>query len=307
MLTRLSGDNTWIPCESVETENDMDFFQNPWQKVANNHLDIVMEDALSAAGVSTPENGAQRIITQGPQSTNSVTNGSDADAQADKDVTMNSVPNCMPSVNGSSGIDSAHAKVHINAEETLDGVLEAFIAKGKEPEAVTGMGPHVQEDTEMAGADDAEEPVIPPRMRTRAQANAASGTASRTRSATPASDYESQIDPFFLAPPKSHPDRDLGLPPNEAEETRKLLQLYIQKQEEVCRGAKRIHEGLLKADQNRRAVLEWAKSEGHLENEDGEDWYDKEYWGLEEDLKKGENEEDEDPVAQAKKTRTRRQ
>jgi hypothetical protein len=101
------------------------------------------------------------------------------------------------------------------------------------------------------------------------------------------------------------------LPKHEAEETRRLLQLYIQKQEEVCRGAQRVYDGLLKADRYRHMVMKWAKAEGHVghnrDMSDGEDWYDKEEWGLEEDLKKGQDEEEEDATTTAKKTRTRRQ
>jgi hypothetical protein len=58
-------------------------------------------------------------------------------------------------------------------------------------------------------------------------------------------------------------------------------------------------------------VMKWAKAEGHVgpnrDMSDGEDWYDKEEWGLEEDLKKGQDEEEEDAATTAKKTRTRRQ
>jgi hypothetical protein len=149
-------------------------------------------------------------------------------------------------------------------------------------------------------------------MRTRAQAQAASDNAtSRTRSATPDSNMELFIHPYFLVPQKCHPDRDLGLPQHEAEETRRLLQLYVQKQEEICRGAQRVYDGLLKADRYRHLVMKWAKAEAHVginrDMSDGEDWYDKEEWGLDEDLKKGQDEEEEDAATTAKKTRTRRQ
>jgi hypothetical protein len=57
--------------------------------------------------------------------------------------------------------------------------------------------------------------------------------------------------------------------------------------------------------------MKWAKAEGHVglnrDMSDGEDWYDKEEWGLEEDLKKGQDEEEEDAATTAKKTRARRQ
>jgi hypothetical protein len=159
---------------------------------------------------------------------------------------------------------------------------------------------------------DGEDPA-PRRMRTRAQAQAASDNtvASRTRSITPDSSNDTKVDPYFLAPLSAHADRNVGLPQHEAEETRRLLQLYIQKQEEVCRGAQRVYEGLLKADRYRKLVMKWAKAEGHVglnrDMSDGEDWYDKEEWGLEEDLKKGQDEEEEDAATTAKKTRTRRQ
>lgn len=120
---------------------------------------------------------------------------------------------------------------------------------------------------------------------------------------------ESFIHPMFLAPKSAHPDRDLGLPDPEAEDVRRLLQLYIQKQEEVCRGAKRLYEGLLRADRLRKTVLAWSKAEAHCgpnrDMSDGEDWYDKEEWGLTEDLKKGQDEEEEDTTQTQKKTRNR--
>jgi hypothetical protein len=138
---------------------------------------------------------------------------------------------------------------------------------------------------------------------------------SRPRSATsnPADDPFSElfIHPFFLAPGSALPDRNLGLPEQEAEDVRRLVQLYVQKQEEVCRGTTRLYEGLLKADRLRKTVLKWSKAEAHVgalrDMSDGEDWYDKEEWGLTEDLKKGQDEEEEDTAAQTqKKTRNRR-
>ena len=154
-----------------------------------------------------------------------------------------------------------------------------------------------------------EEVPEPRRMRTRAQAQAASDntTISRPRSATPSTNT-SYIHPYFLAPASARPIPDMGLPPVEAEETRRLLQLYIQKQEEICRGSQKVYDGLLKAERLRKTVYKWAKADGHVgEMSDGEDWYDKEEWGLSEDLKKGQDEEEEDAATTAKKTRTRRQ
>lgn len=118
------------------------------------------------------------------------------------------------------------------------------------------------------------------------------------------------VHPLFLPPSSSRPDRDLGLPASEADDIRRLLALYVQKQEEVCRGTYKLHRGLLKAQRLRGDVLHWSKAEAHCgpnrDMSDGEDWYDKEEWGLDEDLKKGQDEEEEDTTTQGKKTRARR-
>ncbi|KAI9790283.1 MAG: hypothetical protein M1816_005308 [Peltula sp. TS41687] len=144
------------------------------------------------------------------------------------------------------------------------------------------------------------------RMTTRLRAQATI-TTGRTSSHTPSASHGGspstrsyQIHPIFLVPASAQPDRDFGLPPAEAEETRRLLMLYCQKQEEVCRGSWTLYEGLLKADRLRKSVFQWAKAEAHVgEMSDGEDWYDKEEWGLEEDLKKGHDEDEDDAVGVA--------
>src|SRR5205814_6033910 len=136
------------------------------------------------------------------------------------------------------------------------------------------------------------------RMTTRAQAQAASDnmTSVRSRSVSPApSNEEFFIHPLYKIPPAALPNRTFFLPVAEADETRRLLQSYVQKQEEVVRGSEKLYEGLLEADRMRKNVLKWAKAEGHVgEMSDGEDWYDKEEWGLDDDLKKGQDEEEDD-------------
>lgn len=147
------------------------------------------------------------------------------------------------------------------------------------------------------------------RMTTRAQAQAVSDKtlSSHTRTPSPNATDPPYIHPLYLIPQSSLPDRDFGLPSLEAEETRRMLIMWVQKQEEVVRGVERLYEGLLKADRMRKTLFRWCKSEGHVgEMSDGEDWYDKDEWGLEEDLKKGQLEEEDDQVTQGKKTRGRR-
>lgn len=142
------------------------------------------------------------------------------------------------------------------------------------------------------------------RMTTRARAHAAS-TPSPPQS--PASGNQS-IHPLFTFSSDSLPDRDFGLPPNEAEETRMLLMAYVQKQDEVARITSDLYHGMLQADRMRQDVFKWAKAEAHVgQMKDGEDWYDKVEWGLDADLVKGRDEEDDEAaVAGKKSTRQRR-
>ncbi|KAF2460786.1 RXT2-like protein [Lineolata rhizophorae] len=74
-----------------------------------------------------------------------------------------------------------------------------------------------------------------------------------------------------------------NLPPAEAEETRRMLLLYVQKMGEAVRGAEAMLDLLLKADRMRNEVLRMCRAEEHVgECSDGEDWVDPEEWGLEE-------------------------
>jgi len=165
---------------------------------------------------------------------------------------------------------------------------------------------HTAEDSpkdNREAVDDSQPP--PRRMRTRAQAQAASEPTASSRTSSPDTYVPPQIHPLFLIPSSARPSPDFGLPAQEAEDTRRLLMMYVQKQEEVCRGAGKLYQGLLQADRQRRTVLRWCKAEGHVgEMSDGEDWYDMEEWGLEEPLRKGQADEEEE--AGGKKTRGRR-
>lgn len=85
-----------------------------------------------------------------------------------------------------------------------------------------------------------------------------------------------------------------------------MLLLFVQKQEQVVREAEQMMEGLLKADRMRKEVFQWCKAEGHVgELSDGEDWYDKEEWGLTEELVKGKEEEEVEEEGRAKGRRRR--
>lgn len=329
LLTRLSGDNTWIPCGNVETEDDYRLFLDERDNHRGRTLEkpppkddvdqastgtLVSDDADQPVelldAVTRATDAALDILKEAAQEVNGTedsTNKSTHDTESSNGANG-------PKVNGLNQNETQERSNGLVAGELTDAVMniEGTVVETviQNEEGDTTLIGDVEMDIEGREPEDAP---VPRRMRTRAQAQAASdnATSSRTRSISPDFDNENFIHPYFLAPGKSHPDRDVGLPQNEAEEVRRLLQLYIQKQEEVCRGAQKIYEGLLRADRYRKLVMKWAKAEAHVganrDMSDGEDWYDKEEWGLDEDLKKGQDEEEEDAATTAKKTRTRRQ
>ncbi len=186
-------------------------------------------------------------------------------------------------------------KPEITAESDPTNLVESLDAEEPgEEEAMDGI-----EETDAVKPE-------PRRMRTRAQAQAASEPTASSRTESPDS-VPREVHPLFKIPELATPDKEFGLPPDEADETRRLLTMYVQKQEEVCRGAEKLYEGLLRADRQRSTILKWCNAEGHVgEMSDGEDWYDKEEWGLEEDLEKGHNDEEGDNNAnQGRKPRRR--
>ncbi|WPG99668.1 Hypothetical protein R9X50_00248700 [Acrodontium crateriforme] len=125
------------------------------------------------------------------------------------------------------------------------------------------------------------------------------------------------VHPWFLAPNSAFPDRDLGLPTAEAEETRKLLLLWVQKQENIIRELTSLYEGLQRTDRLRSEVWRACKTEGHMipaaggrmvtEMSDGEDWYDPSDWGIRpHELKDGGLEKGKDEVEDAAEEEGRR-
>ncbi|KAL4814027.1 RXT2-like protein [Aspergillus spinulosporus] len=172
-------------------------------------------------------------------------------------------------------------------------------------------GQNADEDVEM---ENISSPEPPRRMTTRAQTNAGPpqhDADSRRASPSASSDTLSSLPtphPLYLVPESVRPDPNFGLPPNEAEDTRRLLWSYVQKQEETVRGLEHMLESLLRACRMKEDVFEWCKAEGHVgELSDGEDWYDREKWGLAEgeDLKKGADEDDVEPVEESRSSNKR--
>ncbi|KXT09971.1 hypothetical protein AC579_10274 [Pseudocercospora musae] len=140
-------------------------------------------------------------------------------------------------------------------------------------------------------------------MMTRRRARSPAERSVRTPSPSPSDSASAPVvHPWFVPPSSSLADRDIGLPAYEAEETRKLLFQYVQKQEQIVRSLESLHAGLQKADRLRHDVYRGCKAEGHLvpdgkgnmvtDMSDGEDWYDVADWGMQpwEVLEKGKDE-----------------
>ncbi|EGR47228.1 uncharacterized protein TRIREDRAFT_109123 [Trichoderma reesei QM6a] len=307
LWTSLCGDATWVPCSTMVGANDIEFYKKdntarqpqdssktgdrapsptnvngssstdapgahpprPDEPKASDD-DVPMRDAESPGKTKTPPQQDEPMETDTKQASGKPPNETTAANNAPKDDAGNGIPN------GDTGR-------HTNGGQPTNETASQSRNKASRPSS---------EDVQMQ--DGAEE------------TNKASHQNLEDKQAAEAS----YIHPMFLPPPNAKLDRNLGLPDNEAEDIRRLLALYVQKQEEVCRGAARLHLGLLKAERLRKDVLHWSKAEAHCgpnrDMSDGEDWYDKEEWGLTEDLKKGQDEEEEDTTTQGKKTRNRR-
>ncbi|KAI9674552.1 MAG: hypothetical protein M1817_001890 [Caeruleum heppii] len=270
--------------------------------------DVAMKDADAPANAST-EN--KQSLSTGAK----VEPGMTEESNEPKTAPEAGAPS---SNNGDTAMNSKEAPTEENNETLHDGASVEEETRIEAPSEAPAAAEDGQERTdeqgenghenEKADGQDQEPPPAPHRMTTRAQAQAASDntTTSRTRSPSPTESIPF-IHPLFTLSASAHPDRDVGLPPSEADETRALLLMYVQKQEEVCRGSEKLYEGLLKANRLRKTVLKWTKAEAHVgEMSDGEDWYDKEEWGLDEDLKKGHEDEEDEGTTQGKKTRQRR-
>ncbi|KAI5289372.1 hypothetical protein KEM54_003981 [Ascosphaera aggregata] len=141
----------------------------------------------------------------------------------------------------------------------------------------------------------------PHRMTTRQSAATNSSSASSDFDNVDLNDNEDDeaegsfaVHPLYIAP---HPpiDHACGLPPLEAEEMRRALWSFIQKQDETVRGFDKMLIMLRKSKRMKDDVWEWCKAEAHLgELSDGEDWPDYEKWNLQVgDLKKGHDTDEE--------------
>jgi hypothetical protein len=321
LLTQLVGDNAWAPCGLMTAPDNRDallfsdtvsFFNRPAAPIFPEAPAPSVNGGPKLQENTSPESalrgtGPDGLRTRAAQlADNAESNGHSAEKTPDGETlpdagTENNTE--RESVGGPSTTEG-DGKVNGNPVPSGEDKEELAPADG----ASSKPDPSRGEDQEMAEAL-GENPTAAPE-RPPAPPVLAPPIMHASSPAVEPLDDELFIHPLFRLPAAAHPDRDLGLPEQEAEEVRRLLLLYVQKQEEICRGTYRLYEGLLKADRLRKTVWRWAKAEAHCgpnrDMSDGEDWYDKEEWGLTEDLKKGEDEPEEDTTQTQKKTRNRK-
>lgn len=333
LLTKLSGDHTWASCEMFLGPNDREYFDDAYvsrllkrrklESRASNEDETITTRLGKQNTGDAPTNGApdqadaMQLSLQEQRASNQDVVMTDNNTKVSQETENNETTgtNDIPAVPAAAlGTDTTAT----GQDETLavkndtpterdpspsNGTSKLTgEAKGKGKEQATGSD---AQDGDTAMVDGG---IIANAEPSQADQQTQQHDDEANDSLASLAD-ESFIHPIFLAPKSAHPDRDVGLPEQEAEDVRRLLQLYVQKQEEVCRGAQKLYEGLLKADRMRKTVLAWSKAEAHCgpnrDMSDGEDWYDKEEWGLTEDLKKGVDEEEEDTAQPQKKTRNR--
>ncbi|CAG8881797.1 unnamed protein product [Penicillium nalgiovense] len=302
------GDSSWMPCGALETPNDHLIFD---PRLASTDPSVYAGQGTSGTGTPStnrdlngPQDVAQKVSAPtATQDSKPTQNGTKAQTSSTQDdVEMAEVPALA---------ETAKNGLQLKSEET--DATDMDTTKYVDPVDTTELNDDTEQDLEM---HDGSSPEPPRRMTTRAQANAVNpnenenGSPLSSETAFPLPTPH----PLFLVPDNIRPDPNFGLPAAEAEETRRLLWSYIQKQEETVRGVEHMLDSLNRSCRMKADVLEWCKAEGHVgEMSDGEDWYDREQWGLAEgeDLKKGTDEDEVETVdesrTQGKRGRGRRQ
>lgn len=333
------GDGGWMPCGATETVDDRWIFEpriveDSQNKPAGRHKQSRLGTPPANGALNAPEEAA--LVAQSAQGPQHAQNGAighdiemaeipreswipsannvhepikelkseEADAPVtdlpphltgENDSAQESKSNHPADENGTTGPDRTQEEMDISRDGENG---DAEMRPG-------GIETHEDDTDQDAEMHDGSSPEPPRRMTTRARANASN------QSPISSADTSSTLPiphPLFLTPNNIRPDANFGLPATEAEETRRLLWSYIQKQEETVRGFEHMLDSLLRACHMKANVLEWCKAEGHVgEMSDGEDWYDREKWGLAEgeDLKKGTDEDEVETVDESRTTAKR--
>lgn len=311
------GDEPWMPLGSLEANDEWDLFEPkpvdllPASKKRKRNSDQNGVNGHGYANADTSDT-APLLVVEGSKSNPTADNNSPnkkdkghAESTLDEPTEQSeeATGSFAPTTNGVHNREVQPETKDEAADEMAD---ETAVEKSKDIEPQQEAKDAEQQDDD-AHSEDETNPQ-PTRRITRAlAAEHNSQTAPTPPPQSPNSTTSTvdssllQADPLFLLPlalaanhraPRSL--ARLGLPVDELMETRRLLMMYIQKQEESVRGYEALLGKLVKAKRMRDKVWEWCKTEGHVgEWSDGEDWIDAEAWGLApEELKKGKDEEE---------------
>lgn len=325
---QLIGDENWMPCKSIETADDWDLFE-PRPRAVEEQRNKRKRDEVEPLNDGVQEHdhaaemngdkGAETILTKIQGDTGTAahsekhhkhqpidTGPEGRPVESDGVILDVEMQDASPTTNG------MHIDTNTAAQD--DGPDEG------PPKTNGDTNPPPDEadnDDPASNASHSQSPPPPSRRITRALAaeNAPTPPLSLSPSLSTISSSLLTPDPLFLLPHQANRTITLlttiRLPIDELLETRRLLSMYIQKQEETIRSTEAVLGKLIKAKRLKDKVWEWCKAEGHVgELSDGEDWIDGKEWGLGAgELRKGKDEEDgEDEVVgvQGKKGRRRR-
>ncbi|KAF3480299.1 uncharacterized protein GIQ15_05646 [Arthroderma uncinatum] len=331
---QLVTDSIWMPCGAVELEEDRDIFGPPPSAIG-----LASTSPANGASTSRPVIGHQegtlsvpKPMGEGVASPTQNVTCTKTEQQGVKNGNAIAKENNKTRVNGSLS-QASHGPLsppqgpHEGTPMDLTDRHEQGIADqegfkaGHKDGSASGQWDDGQSTTtlqresspgEGEAADDGS-PHPPRRMTTRAQASQAmSAQEQKDDGQLPLNQSTNngdghhiplEVDPVFRLPRIARDDRNCGLSQNEADETRRMLWAYIQKQGESVRLFTEMLEMLRKSRRMKEEVWEWCKAEAHIgEMSDGEDWYDKDRWGLAEgeDLRKGADEEETEGVEEGR-------
>lgn len=298
LLRRFRGEADWAPLDNFETEGDeMLLHDHPAGGVTNGNLSDVPSITMSVdeAPVVAPEthlgDPVPNGLTEGPtQPGENAENGVHAadmatDLASGTKETHPSQPDTTTQPQPADAQTNPSEETPRDPDTTMGEATDDAVPRENPALASLRQSPDPPSSEQGSTGGHI--------MTTRARARSPEQNEATSQPPSPSpSDSASvpPIHPWFTAPSTSIPSADLGLPASEAEETRKLLLLYCQKQEQTIRSLEGLAFGLQKADRLRKFVYESAKASGHLvddgkgnmvtEMSDGEDWYDPEEWGL---------------------------
>ncbi|KAJ8609455.1 hypothetical protein MRB53_039126 [Persea americana] len=299
LLQRFRGDVDWVPCAALETPHD-EMLLHPNGKLAD----------PSAAPSFTTEQPVQftDAASEVPPSADAPLQGDDGSAE-DRDRQLPpDIPLEENAMEGVETIDMAHHPATRNGDGEAEPHWKPDTAQPAPAHDADVAASEVLDRETASETASVSNGTNVHGMTTRARARSPAARTEEPSSPSPSDSASAipQVHPWFV-PNTTLPDRDLGLPAQEAEETRKFLLLYVQKQEQIVRALASLHSGLQKADRLRHFVLQSCKAEAHLvpdakgnlvtEMSDGEDWYDVADWDLQPwELKDGKLEKGKDEV-----------